>query len=154
MDSIRWRMGDSDDAAVGGKPGLHPNRATETGQRVVAAFAARDYGALAALFSDRYTEQIEGADPLPREQVLAGLRGLFAVADASLEIEPIATLGDRLQLHRTRIAGASPDGAAIEYVSVIEVNDAGQLLGTEAFAPEHLDAATEQMRARHAASTR
>src|SRR5436309_12142603 len=110
------------------------NRATVLGRRVVAALAARDFDALGELFAPEYVEVIQReGNPIPRNEMLRGIR-LLVETGGALTIEPIATLGERLQLHHTRITvptGGEPH--VIEYASVMVADDEGRLLRTEAF---------------------
>jgi hypothetical protein len=113
------------------------NAATAAGRRVVAALEARDFDALADLFAAEYVEIIrrEGQAPIPRDQMLQGIRMLVEGSGGSLSIEPIATVGERVQLHHTRITVPTPDAepTVIRYMSVLQVDAAGRALQTEAF---------------------
>jgi hypothetical protein len=136
--------------------GFRENSATLLGRRVVAALTARDFDALAELFDDDYVEAIQrpGEAPVPRAEMLRGIQALVEGAGGTLTIEPVATLGDRLQLHHTRISVPTPGGEphVIDYASVMEATQNDQLLRTEAFDLERLDDATSRLRALGAAS--
>jgi hypothetical protein len=131
---------------------MRENSATEAGRRVVAAAEARDFEALADLFDDHYSEHIQRPEQpaMRRTAVLDGLRALFEHADGSLEIDPIETQGEHLQLHRTRISlrGADGERSAIDYISVVEVTPEGRLLRTEAFDVDRLDDAIARLHER------
>ena len=121
---------------------LRENAATALGRRVVAALEARDFDALAELFAPEYVEVIQraGQERIPRRDMLRGIR-LLVEGGGALTIDPIATLGDRLQLHHIRITVPSKAGepTVIEYASVVEAASDDQLLRTEAFDIDRLD---------------
>jgi hypothetical protein len=135
--------------------GFRDNAATITGQRVIAALEARDFDTLATLFADDYVEVIQrNADtPIPRDEMLRGIRALVEDAGGMLAIDPIATRGERLQLHHTRITVPTRDGEAdvIEYMSVMVAHDDGRLARTEAFEVDRLDDATARLEELHRA---
>jgi len=124
-------------------PDFRENAATVAGRRVVAALEARDFDALAALFADDYVEVIQrDADtPIPRGQMLRGIRMLVEDAGGMLAIDEIATRGERLQLHHTRITVPKRDGEpdVVEYMSVMVADGEGRLRRTEAFDVDRLD---------------
>jgi hypothetical protein len=128
---------------------IRENAATAATRRVTAAVEDRDFDALADTFADDYVEAIQdpGRSTMNRDHVLEGLRSLFGLANVSLAIEPLATLGESLQLHRTHISGVGGDAGSstIDYISVIEVDSEGRLLRTEAFDVEQLDEAITRM---------
>jgi hypothetical protein len=129
--------------------GFRDNAATITGQRVIAALEAHDFDTLATLFADDYVEVLQrNADtPIPRDDMLSGIRALVEGAGGGLEIDPIATRGERLQLHHTRITVPKRDGEAdvIEYMSVMVADADGRLRRTEAFEVDRLDDATARL---------
>ena len=131
------------------------NTATFLGRRVVAALAARDFDALEVLFAPGYVEVIQraGNPPVPRDEMLHGIRALVETAGGTLTIEPIATLGDRLQLHHTRITVPTGDGdpEVIEYASVMVADHGGRLLRTEAFDVDRFDDAVARLEELHRA---
>lgn len=133
------------------------NTATVLGRRVIAALAARDFDTLATLFDDDYVEAIQrpGEAPVPRGEMLRGIRMLVESAGGTVTIEPVATLGDHLQLQHTRISVASPGGEThvIDYASVMEATTRDQLLRTEAFEPDRLDDAVARLSELGAASS-
>jgi hypothetical protein len=99
-------------------PAFRENTATHAGRRVIAALEAHDFDALAALFHDDYVEVIQrNADaPIPRDEMLRGIRLLVERSGGMLAIEPIATRGEHLQLHHTaspcRSATAEPTSSS------------------------------------------
>ena len=131
------------------------NAATRAGRRVVAALEAHDFDALAELFADDYVEVIQrNADtPIPRDEMLRGIRMLVEHAGGMLAIEEITTRGDRLQLHHTRITVPNPDGEAdvVEYLSVMVADDEGRLTRTEAFDVDRRDDAVARLEELHRA---
>jgi len=131
------------------------NTATELGRRVVAALDARDFDALADLFAPEYVEVIQraGNAPIPRDEMLVGIRLLVETAGGSLTIEPLSTLGERLQLHHTRITVPTADGdpEVIEYASVMVADRTGRLLRTEAFDVDRFDDAAARLEELHRA---
>jgi hypothetical protein len=130
------------------------NGATVLGRRVVAALAARDFDALGELFAPEYVEVIQReGNPIPRDEMLRGIRLLMETGGA-LTIEPIATLGERLQLHHTRITVPTGGGEphVIEYASVMVADDEGRLLRTEAFDVDRYDDAVARLEELHRAA--
>ena len=129
--------------------GFRENAATILGRRVVDALAARDFDALAELFDADYVEAVQrpGEVPVPRDEMLRGIRILVEAAGGTLTIEPVATLGERLQLHHTHIEVPTPDGDphVIDYASVMEATANDQLLRTEAFELDRLDDAMARL---------
>jgi len=125
------------------------------GRRVVAALEGRDFDALADLFAPDYVEVIQrpGNAPIPRDEMLQGIRALVETAGGSLTIDPITTLGERLQLHHTRITVPTGDGepTVIEYASVMVADRAGRLLRTEAYDLDRFDDATARLEELHRA---
>jgi len=136
-------------------PDFRENTATHAGRRVIAALEAHDFDALAALFHDDYVEVIQrNADaPIPRDEMLRGIRLLVEEAGGMLAIEPIATRGEHLQLHHTRITVPKRDGGAdvVEYMSVMAADDDGRLTRTEAFDVDRIDDATARLEELHRA---
>jgi hypothetical protein len=134
-------------------PGFRENAATVLGRRVVAALEAHDFDALGELFAPDYVEVIQraGAAPIPRDEMLQGIRMLVEDAGGTLTIEPITTLGERLQLHHTRITVPTGDGEPdlIEYASVMVADGEGRLLRTEAFDVDCLDDARARLEELH-----
>jgi hypothetical protein len=135
--------------------GFEENTATVLGRRVVAALEAREFDALAALFAPEYVEVIQrpGSVPVPRDEMLRGIRMLVETAGGTLTIDPIATLGDRLQLHHTRITVPSGDGepSLVEYASVMVADGNGRLVRTEAFDVDRIDDARARLEELHRA---
>jgi hypothetical protein len=130
------------------------NGATVLGRRVVAALAARDFDILGELFAPEYVEVIQReGDPIPRDEMLRGIR-LLVETGGTLTIEPIATLGERLQLHHTRITVPTGGGEphVIEYASVMMADDEGRLLRTEAFDVDRYDDAVARLEELHRAA--
>ena len=131
------------------------NAATRAGRRVVVALEARDFDALAALFADDYVEVIQrSADtPIPRAEMLRGIRMLVEDAGGMLAIDEIATRGERLQLHHTRITVPKGDGEpdVVEYMSVMVADGDGRLTRTEAFDIDRLDDAVARLEELHRA---
>ena len=136
-------------------PGFRENGATVLGRRVVAALQERDFDALGELFAPDYVEVIQraGGAPVPRGEMLRGIR-MLVEAGGTLTVEPIATLGDRLQLHHTRITVPTGDGEpnVIEYASVMVTDGRGRLVRTEAFDVDCLDDATARLEELHRAA--
>jgi hypothetical protein len=136
-------------------PDFRENAATVAGRRVIAALEARDFDALAALFNDDYVEVIQrnAHAPIPRDEMLRGIRLLVEDVGGMLAIDPIASLGDRLQLHHTRITVPNGDGETdvVEYMSVMVADDEGRLARTEAFDVDRIDDARARLEELHRA---
>jgi len=132
---------------------FHENSATRAGRRVVATLEARDFDTLATLFADDYVEVIQrNADtPIPRDEMLRGIRMLVEHASGTLAIDEITTRGDHLQLHHTRITVPKADGEpdVIEYLSVMMADRDGRLVRTEAFEVDRFDDAMARLEELH-----
>lgn len=135
---------------------IRDNAAAAAGRRVVAAAAAGDIEALASVYAEGYSERIGGPEgkETTRDEVVASLGGLLRLPGFTLRIDPIATLGSFLDLHRTTISAPppAPGAAALNavMVSVGEVNDQGLLVHLDAFAEEQLPQAIERLHERYA----
>jgi len=131
------------------------NAATRAGRRVIAALEAHDFETLASLFADDYVEIIQrNADaPIPRDEMLRGIRVLVEDVGGMLAIDEITTRGERLQLHHTRITVPKGDGVpdVVEYMSVMVADRDGRLARTEAFDIDRLPDALARLDELHRA---
>jgi len=150
------------DALAGGGDGSRvANAATRLNERFVAAWARRDWDALAALFDGRgqfedrrRLMQMEGG----RDLNLATLRVFFDAPGSRWTITPIATRGDRCALSRMLLEGAvDAEGGdfAIDYLAVDEVGPDGRSVALVLFDLDDLDAARAELASRfHAGEDR
>ncbi len=138
--------------------GVAPNAASATLCRFEAAFAAGDTAALAALFGDalEVVDHPNGAS-YGREGQLQSLARLRRMQDATLRVEPLATLGESLVLWRRRIHAAGTAGGRFdvgeyerEEIVGFEVDRDGCVRRIEIFAGDHLGDAVIRSYARHA----
>ncbi|MEO6028156.1 MAG: nuclear transport factor 2 family protein [Candidatus Binatia bacterium] len=137
---------------------VRPNAASVAGRCFEAAFAARDTAALAALFSAdlEVVDHLNGA-MYGRAGQLDSLARLQRMQDATLTVEPLATLGESLLLWRRRIHASGTAGGRfdvgeyerVEHV-VFEVDDGGCVRRIEIFAADHLGTAVGRVYARYA----
>jgi class 3 adenylate cyclase/ketosteroid isomerase-like protein len=100
-------------SAVGRR--VRENAGTDFAARLNAAAEARDMGALPTLFSDaiQLVARQLGA-VLDREAILNWWRLFFADPDASLRLEPLASLGESLVLCRQSWAGSATGDASFD----------------------------------------
>ncbi|HSQ00277.1 MAG TPA: AAA family ATPase, partial [Candidatus Dormibacteraeota bacterium] len=130
------------------------NAANRSDDRFDAAWAARDWDAVAAVFapgfraSDRQRMVEAERD---RDQYLRGLRRSFDRATARYAHRVIATRGDRLALRRIHLADSRGDVGEIapSWLGLIEVDARGDRIAAVDF--DDLDAATAELDARYAA---
>ncbi|ORA97076.1 regulator [Mycobacterium mantenii] len=126
-------------------------------ERFLALFAARDWDAMAQLFTDDYSNDDR------RRVVNAGIRrgrdaaieDLRVSADVGLlgnvTADIIATRGDRLILTRFEAAGPEHPATQLDVLQVIEHNADEQITGAVLFDPDDIDAALEELDARYIA---
>jgi hypothetical protein len=137
---------------------VRPNAATAWRARFDAALAARDFDAAAAGTHEEFQEidHPTGSD-YGRDAAVASLQRLFRSRDAYYEVEPLATLGERLLLVRRR-TGASGDTRGRydvgpyenEAIEVTEVDEHGLSFRQEVFAADRLGAALVRLYERYA----
>jgi ketosteroid isomerase-like protein len=129
------------------------NAATRAAERLRDAWSSRDLERYAAVFAPAFRQfdrrklvQLE----LDREQWLAFARMIFDRISSPLELELLATRGDRLALGRVRIEAAdeSVGPSVIESVNVFEVDERGQHVRMVRFDPDDLAAAYAELDAR------
>jgi class 3 adenylate cyclase len=144
-----------DALTTGSRPTRFENAATRTSERLRAACAARDWGRFAALFPPgfrlverRRMVQLE----IDRNRFLDGWRPFFDMI-SSMRDEVLATRGDRLALVRSVWVGADADRgpSEVEFLTILAVEDGGELAVAVTFDPEDLDAAYAELDRRYAA---
>jgi ketosteroid isomerase-like protein len=138
------------------RPTRFENAATRLGDRLRAACAARDWGRFAALFPPgfrlverRRMVQLE----IDRHRFLDGFRPFFEMTSSRTGDEVLATRGDRLALVRSVWMGADADSgpSEVEWLTILAVEDGGELAVAVTFDPEDLDAAWAELDRRYAA---
>ena len=126
------------------------NAATRTRERVNETWQARDWEGYAALhapefqcFDRRKQMHIE----LDRNQYLDSYRSWFQMRSSVLRTEVLATRGRRLAIIRVGWEGADDlvGPSEVEFLQLIEVNDAGQRVAIVNFDPDDLDAAYAEL---------
>jgi hypothetical protein len=137
---------------------VRPNAATAWRARFDAALAARDFDAAAAGTREEFQEidHPTGSD-YGRDAAVASLQRLFRSRDAHYEVEPLATLGERLLLVRRR-TGTSGDTRGRydvgpydnEAIEVTEVDEYGLSFRQEVLAADRLGAALVRLYERYA----
>jgi class 3 adenylate cyclase/ketosteroid isomerase-like protein len=137
---------------------VRPNATTVAQARLVAAFAAPDDAAAEAVLGDR----LEVVDhrwhtTYGRDGFLESRRQMLRAQGADLHVEPIATLGDFLSLHRTFYSATGSTGGrfdvgenATEFVNFVEVDRTGQMQRYESFAADRLHDAITRLYQRYA----
>jgi hypothetical protein len=133
------------------------NAVTRMRDRFDAAWAARDWEAIAAMYapSFRMVDRRSYAHlDLDRDQLLASLRFRFEMRSSRATSEVLATRGDRLALWRRRFELADGDvgPSETESLQVVECDERGDYcVALVAFDPDALDAACAELDARYAA---
>lgn len=135
-----------------------PSRASEALVAFNAAMAAPDFAAFREQLSETY-EEIDHPTGVSygRDANVAALQRLMRSRDASCQLEPLATLGDRLVLSRRRVHASATGGGRFdvgeyeqEAFSVAELDTLGRWCRHEVFAADHLGAAVARLYGRHA----
>src|SRR5262249_60787914 len=123
---------------------VKPNAATVARDRLEAAFEARDWAALRALFvadakhEDRRRHVLVSTD---LDGWIAD-RQRWARAEVHQERRLVATVGDRVAIERIVATSGPPDGrSVVEYLSLMEVDESGQILAAVAFDADDMRAA-------------
>jgi hypothetical protein len=163
----RWHVYDLDrfdaaracyDALAANAPPRVENAATRLTGRFTAAWAARDWEGLAALFAPgfRLTDRRRYAQvALDRDRHLESLRFRFEMRSSSTTLEVLATRGQRLALVRQRFELADGDvgPSETESVNVAESDEHARFATLVTFDPEDLDAAYAELDRRYAAES-
>src|SRR5262249_22838232 len=130
---------------------VKPNAATVARDRLEAAFEARDWAALRALFvadakhEDRRRHVLVSTD---LDGWIAD-RQRWACAGVHQERRLVATVGDRVAIERIVATSGPPDGRSeMEYLSLMEVDESGRILAAVAFDPDDSRAAFAEAWAR------
>src|SRR5262249_48510737 len=132
------------------------NAVTRLGDRFAAAWAARDWEGIAALFAPefRLIDRRRYAHlELDRDHHLESLRFRFEMSSSRTALEVIATRGRRLALSHQRfeLAGGDVGPSETESLNVAESDERGHFLVLVTFDPDDLDAAYAELDARYAA---
>src|SRR5262249_3997184 len=134
------------------------NAATRNASALETAFAARDAGAVSALLADGAASVHHPTGvTYDREGMLATARMSFRARDATMQQEPLATLGDFLALFRRSFsasgaAGRKFDVGAYEIEELVlgEVDAQGRCRRAEFFAADSLREAVARLYERYA----
>ncbi|MGE2724795.1 BTAD domain-containing putative transcriptional regulator [Mycolicibacterium pulveris] len=133
------------------------NTAIRVGDRLLAAFAARDWVAMA----DKVADNFHGIDR--RRVVNAGLHGRDAFVEslrATVELggpqatsEPVAIRAERLVLTRVRyvLDDDDPDAFRVDFLQVVEIDAEERIATVVTFDPDDIDAAFEELDRRYLA---
>jgi class 3 adenylate cyclase/tetratricopeptide (TPR) repeat protein len=94
---------------------MRPNTATAHAERLEAAMASRDSGALLDIFPEGFevVDHTTGAI-YDRHEMMATLRSLLAAREPRFRAEPLATLGDSLALFRVSTSGSGLAGGRFD----------------------------------------
>jgi hypothetical protein len=137
---------------------VRPNAATAAIERLRAAFAARDLRPIARLFADGF-EQVEHTTGAAygREGAFASLHATLRSSNPSLRYEPLATLGESVALLRRSTSSGATSGRSFdvgaseaECLSLVDVDERGQLGRGESFAADRLGDAIARLYERYA----
>ncbi len=131
------------------------NAATRASERIMHAWATRDWDALAAAHAPSL--RVDDRRPLMKMDLPAGdamdaLRFLFDVPQSRVSITPLATRGEHLALSRyvfEGLAGADGGAVEIEALLVARANAADQIVETVSFDPDDFSAAYALLDARY-----
>ena len=129
------------------------NAATRAAERIIACWSARDWQGLARIlpagleFADRRRMALLDGG---REQYVEWLRVTGEMASTDIQVELLATRGDRLALQRRRVhlAGGDVGPSEMANVTVIETNAGGDPVAVIHFDEDALDAAYAELDAR------
>ncbi len=143
---------------------LHPpaprlqNAATRAIARFWTYFEARDWDAMAEIWTDDYCtydrRKVVNAGVLRGRAVhMTNMRAVAEVGFESLTSTVIATRGQRLALIRIRssMRGSPPGEVSAEAPSVVEIDADGRLAASVQFDSDDIDAAFEELEARYLA---
>ncbi len=137
---------------------VRPNVATATDSRIMAAFAAGDRDAMAAVVHDEYHELDHSTgSEWGGDAALASIERLLRSRDPRFENEALATLGERLGLIRRRTGSSGGTRGKWdvgpwehEAVTVVEVAEDGRVRSREVFRADRVGAALAHLYERHA----
>ncbi|MGV0796152.1 BTAD domain-containing putative transcriptional regulator [Mycolicibacterium elephantis] len=133
------------------------NAACRVGDRLLAAYAARDWAAVA----DKVADNFHGDDR--RRVVNAGLHGRDAFVEALRAIvelggpqaisDPVAIRAERLVLTRVRyvLGDDDPDAFRVDLLQIVEIDADERMASIVTFDPDDIDAAFEELDARYLA---
>ncbi|MEY2567023.1 MAG: hypothetical protein QOE35_1552 [Actinomycetota bacterium] len=132
---------------------FRPNRAHELGVRLAERLVAGDFEAIAALHADDYVEEDHRSGTIDFELDPADRAKTLRTVEA-LEVEPVATRGERLALDRLTWRGHGPGGGGefeAETLVLGELDDDGRVCRRTHFDADAPDAAYEELDRRFAA---
>nr|WP_235674798.1 BTAD domain-containing putative transcriptional regulator [Mycolicibacterium pulveris] len=133
------------------------NAACRVGDRLLAAYATRDWAAVA----DKVADNFHGDDR--RRVVNAGLHGRDAFVEAlraTVELggpqaisDPVAIREERLVLTRVRyvLGDDDPDAFRVDLLQIVEIDADDRIATVVTFDPDDIDAAFEELDARYLA---
>jgi class 3 adenylate cyclase len=137
---------------------MKPNAASAAIARLEAAFNAGDVDRIEALFGAG-AESVDRTNAVTygRDGALASLRWMLRAREPKARLELLATLGDSLGLSHNYFVTAGNRGRVFdvgdyerEEISISEVDEAGQCVRVEMFAPNRLREAILRLYERHA----
>ncbi|MBX7432011.1 AAA family ATPase [Mycobacterium sp. Y57] len=133
------------------------NAATRVGEQLTAAFAARNWEAMAGLLADGlYNEDrrrvVNGGIRQGRDSLLEDMRAAADVGVSRFEWTSIATRGERLILVRAKTRYDERPGAFhVDNLAVAELDADGRIAAQVIFEPDDMDAAVTELDARYMA---
>src|SRR5262249_18791346 len=116
-----------------------PNAATVARDRLEAAFEARDWAALRALFVADAKDEDRRRPVLVSYDVDGWIadRKRWARAGVHQKRRLVGTVGDRIAVERIMATSGPPDGRReIEYLSLMEIDESGRIVAAIAFDPD------------------
>lgn len=120
---------------------LLTNRAEETIRPSIPPYEHGDWAAFRTVFADDlvmldHRTAVRGEGTMTGDGATAVFRSVWETGWKTLQVEPIAVRGDRLDLHRTRFV--HPDGFHPDVLGIIGVDDAGLVSEIHTFDPDAL----------------
>lgn len=146
------------DALQSRKPRRLHNMASQVSQRFIALFAARDWDAMADIWTDDYYQDdhrsiVNAGIRHGRDAALANMRAVADLNITGVEVSDIATRGERLILTRSVFSfrDQEPEAFVAEQLDVGEFNAEGRLAASVSFDPDDFEAALAELDARYLA---
>ena len=128
------------------------------GERILAHFATRDWGAIAEILADNYSNddrrRVVGAGVRNgRDAQIADMRATAELWAANVTWTVMATRGGNLVLTRLGFSDRDegPEAFLTEVLSILEINDDERMVALVTFDPDDIDAAIAELDARYLA---
>lgn len=133
------------------------NAASRRSERLNAAFAARDWSAMAETLADDFhgydRRQLVSVDLHGRDPVVESFRTVAESGVADARSTVLATRGERLVLTHVQylVGDEEPDAYNVDLLQVVEIDGDERIAGIVTFDPDDSDSAFEELDARYLA---